>query len=172
MYSDDIMVSIEMLSYNHEDTIARAIESVIDQKTKYRYELIIGDDASTDNSQTIIKEYYEKYPDLIVPICREKNIGAGLNGRDIDRKARGKYSAICEGDDYWIDNTKLEKQVTFLEENPDYSACYTRCKMMLDGQEQNYPFADSDSLNMNDMLNNSAVKRYATCTLVFRNLYK
>ena len=169
---DNIMVSVLMLSYNHERTIARAIEGVISQKTGYKYELIIGDDHSPDNSATIIREYAEKHSDKIVAICREKNIGAMKNLRDLMSRSRGKYIAVCEGDDYWIDNLKLEKQISFLEQNTDYCACYTKCKMTVDGKEASYPFANSDSVSVDDMLNNGEVKRYATCTLVYRNLYR
>ncbi len=168
---DDIVVSVLMLSYNHEDTIARAIEGVIHQKTKYRYELLIGDDASTDHSQMVIMKYAERYPDKIVPICREENLGANKNSQDLIKRSKGAYIAVCEGDDYWIDNNKLEMQVSYLEKHHEYSASYTRCKMMVDGKETSYPFCDSDSESKEDMLNGGDIKRYPTCTLVYRNIF-
>lgn len=161
-----------MPSYNHEGTISRAIEGVLKQKTEYKYQLLIGDDSSKDNSQQIIEEYAEKYPDIIVAICRKKNLGAMLNIKDLTMKSIGEYIAICEGDDYWIDELKLQKQISFLEANPDYSACYTKCSILVDGKEVRYSFANSDSISMDDMLNEGEVKRYATCTLVTRNFYR
>lgn len=171
MNSEDIIVSVLMLSYNHEDTIARAIEGVIKQKTKYRYELIIGDDASTDKSQSIILDYAKRYADIIIPVCRQKNLGANRNSYDLVRRSHGEYIAVCEGDDYWIYEHKLDEQIAFLERNTDYSACYTRCKMMIEGKEYGYPFSECDSISVEDMLNGGDVKRYATCTLIYRNLF-
>ena len=172
MPNNEMMVSVQMLSYNHEDSLARAIESVLGQRTKYKYELIIGDDASTDRSQERINEYAHKYPEIIVAVCREKNIGAVQNGNDISKRCRGKYHAVCEGDDYWITTDKLEKQVSFLESNPEYMMCTTRCKVISDGIEMEYPFASDDSDSLLDMLNGGNVKRYATCTTIIRALGK
>ncbi len=168
----DIVVSVLMLSYNHEDTIARAIDGIICQQTKYKLELIIGDDASTDKSQKIIREYASRYNDIIVPVCREENLGINKNLRDIIMRAKGRYIAFCEGDDYWIDENKLDKQITFLEEHSAYSSCYTRCCMLVNGIEVEYPFATSETASLVDMLNGGNVKRYATCTFACRNLYR
>ncbi len=169
---NEIMISVQMLSYNHENTIARAIESVINQKTQYKYELVIGDDASTDRSQSIILKYAEKYPDKIIAICRDKNIGSIKNGCDTFSRCRGKYLAICEGDDYWIDDNKLETQVGFLENHPDYSACYSKAKMFVNGKIIEYPFANEGCESIEDMLNKGDIKRYISCTFVSRNYYK
>lgn len=128
MYNSDILVSVFVTTYNYEDLISDTLEGILKQKTSFKYEIVVHDDASTDGTQDIIKKYYEKYPDVIVPILRKKNI------HSVDPKqvatafldvARGKYVAICEGDDYWIDEYKLQKQVDFMENNPDYSMCFT-----------------------------------------------
>ena len=116
-------VSVLMLTYNHEKYIAQAVEGVMMQKVDFDFELIIGDDCSTDKTTKIIQGYKNKFPDIIKPILRTENIGAGNNYVDINKKAKGKYIAHCEGDDYWTDPNKLQKQVDFLEANPEYVLC-------------------------------------------------
>ena len=100
------------------------------QKTSFPYEILVGDDASTDGTSTIVKQYAQKYPGIVHAICREKNVGPTRNVYDLLRRARGKYIANCEGDDYWIDCSKLQQQVDFLEENPNYSACTHNCQIV------------------------------------------
>lgn len=114
-----ILVSVNCVSYNHEDYIKDAIESVLMQKTNFKYELIIGEDCSTDKTKEIVVEYAKSYPEIIRLITAEKNVGARENGTRIRKASRGKYIAICEGDDYWLDPYKLQKQVDYLEANPD-----------------------------------------------------
>ena len=120
-----IMTSICCITYNHENYIADAIESFLMQKTDFSYEILIHDDASTDRTPEIIKQYESKYPDLIKPIYQTENqYSKGLRtmGFNMDR-AKGKYIAICEGDDYWTDPYKLQKQVDYMEKNPECSMC-------------------------------------------------
>lgn len=117
------LVSIVMVTYNHGKFIKEAIDGVVSQKTDFHFELLIGDDASSDETSSIILEYSYKYPQLIVPIIREKNIGATKNFMDLISKTRGKYVAICDGDDFWSDYNKLKKQVSFLEKNSKFTAC-------------------------------------------------
>lgn len=124
---DGIDVSIIMLTYNHENYIAQAIESVLMQETSLRYELIIGDDASTDRTPEIVREYAERYPDIIRPVLREKNLGTTLNGWDLIFTQRGKYCSPLEGDDFWLDPKKLQKQYDFLETHPAYIGCCGKC---------------------------------------------
>ncbi len=117
-------MSITCITYNHEKYIAQAIESFLMQQTNFPYEIIIGEDCSTDGTRQVILDYCERYPALIKLVTSEKNVGARRNGIRIRNEARGKYIAICEGDDYWTDPCKLQKQVDFLEANPDYVLCY------------------------------------------------
>ena len=124
---DEIDVSVIMLTYNHENYIAQAIESVLLQETDLRYELIIGDDASTDRTPEIVREYAQRRPDVIRPVLREKNLGTTKNNWDLLRRARGKYIAGLEGDDYWIDPRKTQRQFAFLESHPEYVACCAKC---------------------------------------------
>lgn len=117
-------VNILCITYNHEKFIRKTLDSFVMQKTNFPFEVIIGDDCSTDKNPEIIKEYAEKYPDIIKPVLREKNIGAEDNYLDIADRVNAEYVAICEGDDYWTDPLKLQKQVDFLESNPECSICF------------------------------------------------
>lgn len=123
-----LMVTIQCFTYNHEPYIRQCLEGFVMQKTNFRFEAIVHDDASTDGTAAIIKEYAEKYPDIIKPIFETENQYSKHDGslsRIMDEHTHGKYIAICEGDDYWIDSLKLQKQVDFLEHNPDYGLCFT-----------------------------------------------
>ena len=123
--NNSITVSVCMITYNHEKFIAQAIEGVVMQQTDFIYELIISEDCSTDNTRAICKEYKEKYPDKINLILPEKNLGVIKNSISTFKECSGKYIAICEGDDFWTDKLKLQKQVDFLENNPDYGLIHT-----------------------------------------------
>ena len=121
----NILVSIVCITYNHENYIADAIESFLMQKANFSYEILIHDDASTDRTPEIIKQYESKYPDLIKPIYQTENqYSKGVKlGRLNRERAKGKYIAICEGDDFWTDPYKLQKQVDYMEKNPECSMC-------------------------------------------------
>lgn len=124
-----LLVSVHMITYNHEKYIAQAIEGVLMQETTFDYELVISDDSSPDNTLNIIKEYQERYPKIIRVIHREKNLGSMKNFFDTFNYCNAKYIAICEGDDYWTDPLKLQKQVVFLEKNEDYGLIYTNANI-------------------------------------------
>ncbi|GEM_PF-1249476 len=116
------LVSIGCITFRHEKFIREAIEGFLMQKTTFPVEIVIHDDASPDGTADIIREYEEKYPQLIRPICQTENqYSQGKRpSRIMKRFVKGKYIAACEGDDYWIDPLKLQKQVDFLEKNPEY----------------------------------------------------
>lgn len=118
------MVSVHMLTYNHEPYIAKAIESVLMQKASFEYELVIGDDCSTDGTSEIVKAYRDKYPAIIRLHSQEKNLGLYANQEIVRRACRGKYIAWLEGDDFWTCPEKLQKQVSLLESHPEYSCCF------------------------------------------------
>ena len=129
MDDDKILVSIKCLVYNHEPYLRQCLEGFVMQKTNFRFEVVVHDDASTDGSAAIIREYAEKYPDIIKPIYETENQYSKHDGslsRIVNAALRGKYVAMCEGDDYWIDPMKLQKQVDFLEAHTDYSMCFHR----------------------------------------------
>ena len=120
MNDENIMLSIKILAYNHEKYISKCIDSILSQKTEYAYEILIGEDCSSDGTKRIIEEYEKKYPDIIKVIYHEKNCGCTKNAYALDVKARGKYLAGCEGDDYWCDEYRIQKDVSYLEKNPQY----------------------------------------------------
>jgi glycosyltransferase involved in cell wall biosynthesis len=122
------MVSVCMITYNHEPYIRQAIDGILMQKTDFPFELFIGEDCSKDNTRQICLEYKEKYPDKIKLLCPEKNLGAQQNFIQTVNMCNGKYIAFCEGDDYWTDPMKLQKQLDFMEANIKYSLCYCRFK--------------------------------------------
>ena len=122
----EVMVSVICNTFNHERYIEKAIKSFIEQETTFKYEVLIHDDASTDNTKLIIKKYQAQYPDIIKPIFQVEN----QYSKNIDcsicyqyPRAMGKYIAFCEGDDYWIDSHKLQKQVEELNNHPEVDMC-------------------------------------------------
>ncbi len=125
----NILVAIKCTAYNHGPYIRECLEGFVQQKTDFHFVAIVHDDASTDNTAEIIREYAEKYPEIIKPIYQTENQYSKHNGslRRIMNEAvyatECKYTAICEGDDFWTDPLKLQKQVDFLEANPGYSMC-------------------------------------------------
>lgn len=123
--ANEIMVSIECTSYNHENYIAEALDSMLMQKTDFAFEILIHDDASTDRTAEIIKSYEQQYPDIVKPIYQTENqYSKGVLVELFNlKRARGKYLAICEGDDYWTDPEKLQKQVDYMEVHPECSMC-------------------------------------------------
>lgn len=124
-----ILVTIQCLTYNHEPYIRETLDGFVMQKTSFRFEAIVHDDASIDGTADIIREYAEKYPDIIKPIYETENQYSKQDGsirRILNAHTHGKYVAKCEGDDYWTDPYKLQKQVDFLESHPDYVMCSHR----------------------------------------------
>lgn len=129
---EKIKVSIICVTYNHEKYIAQTLDSMVSQKTDFEYEILVGDDCSQDRTPDILREYAQKYPQ-IVAVCREKNVGPARNFMDLARRIRGEYVAFCEGDDYWVDDEKLQIQADFLDANLDYSTCFHPVRVEYDG---------------------------------------
>lgn len=125
----DIMVTVVCVTYNHENYIRDCLEGIVRQKTDFKFQVFIGDDCSTDGTRKIIDEYVNKYPDIIIPFHREENIGSIHNFGDLCERVDTKYIAFCDGDDYWIDYDKLQKQVDFLENNPDINGVSGRLRL-------------------------------------------
>lgn len=127
-----ILLTVRCLAYNHEPYIRQCLEGFIMQKTSFRFQAIVHDDASTDGTADIIREYAEKYPDIIVPIFETENQYCKQDGsitRKMNCLMKGTYAAYCEGDDYWTDPLKLERQVNFLEQHPDYTMACNRTQL-------------------------------------------
>jgi len=129
MKTDQLKVSVLIMTYNHEKYISETIQGVLLQKTNFDYDVVIGEDCSTDNTREIILKYKQLYPNVIKMLLHKKNIGAMANQLAVLSECTGKYIAICEGDDYWSDSQKLQKQVDFLDNNPE---CSLVCHSIMD----------------------------------------
>lgn len=168
------LVSICCITYNHERFISDAINGFINQKTDFPIEIIIHDDASTDNTADIIRKFAER-DDRIVPILRNENIKSkGVPVFPITfKKARGKYIALCEGDDYWTDPYKLQKQVDFLKANHDYVICYHNASIIdADGNSvssSKLPEELKRDFSQEELIQG---KMILTLTMLFRNVLK
>ncbi|WP_129714874.1 glycosyltransferase [Pedobacter sp. SYP-B3415] len=121
-------VSICCLTYNHEPYIAQAIEGFLMQQTSFAFEILVGDDLSTDGTTQILRRYAEQHPEKIRLFAREQNLGAVENHLRLIAEAKGRYIAMCDGDDFWTDPLKLQKQVGYLDTHPEAVICchYTR----------------------------------------------
>ncbi len=147
MNKEDILVAVYMITYNHELYIEQAIKSVVDQTTNFRFKLFIGDDKSTDGTSDIIKALKEKYPEVIDYTLNEINQGPKNNAINILEKcfaSGSKYIALLEGDDYWTDILKLQKQIDILEQNPNFSGSFHPTKL-------------SDELDSNSVVKNNRI---------------
>jgi hypothetical protein len=134
-------VSVVSITYNHEAYIREALDGFIAQTTDFPVEIIVADDASTDATPAIIQEYADRHPHLFRPILRSENVGTHANLTDALSAARGKYLALCEGDDYWIDPMKLTKQVAFLDRHPETAVCFHPVWMIwTDGHARDWKF--------------------------------
>jgi glycosyltransferase involved in cell wall biosynthesis len=124
--NSEVMVSVCCMAYNHEEYISQTINSFLSQRANFNFEIVIHDDASSDETTNIIKKYYNEYSDIIKPIFQKENQYS--KGKKIfpflSSYASGKYIALCEGDDYWTVPNKLQKQVEYMQENPECSLCF------------------------------------------------
>ena len=122
--NDDTMVTVICITYAHEQYIAQALDSFLMQKVNFKFKVFVGEDCGPDGTADIVREYAERYPNIIVPFLREKNMGAQRNLIDMCQKAASPYIAFCEGDDYWIDEYKLQKQINAMKQRVDMRACF------------------------------------------------
>lgn len=168
MYNNPL-VSINCITYNHELFIRDALEGFLMQKTDFEFEILIHDDASTDNTANIIREYEAKYPDLIKPIYQTENqYSKGNNPNRVYQfpRAKGKYIAMCEGDDYWTDPLKLQKQVDFLETNEEFSACVHQYDFLVNNELIKSHSLLEQNLTVQNILNVHVP--FQTASVVFR----
>jgi len=178
-------VSICCITYNHENFIAKCLDGLINQETNFEYEIILGEDESSDNTRDICKQYKQKYPDKIKLFLRSRKDVIFVDNNPTGRynftenliASSGKYIAICEGDDYWVYKNKLQKQVDFLETHPNYSFCWTRFKTLNQNtQELALDFNDKHFPNNEEVIDFDFEKSFkgwhmGTQTLVFRNTF-
>lgn len=130
MENDGTMVTVVCITYKHEEFIAQALDSFLMQKTNFKYKIFVGEDCGPDGTADIIREYAKKYPDILVPFLREQNMGAQRNLIDMCQRATSPYIAFCEGDDYWVDEYKLQKQFDYMEAHPEIRVCCTQTEIV------------------------------------------
>lgn len=146
---NEVKLSVIFITYNHEKYAEKALRSVCEQETDFQFEVVVGEDCSTDSTREILRRVAAEYPDKVRLLFREKNFGRPtLNVYNTTMECRGEYLAYLEGDDYWTDEHKLQKQVTFLEEHPEYIACTHDCVMV---DENGNEITDEQMLKVGDL---------------------
>ncbi len=174
---EKIKVSVICVTYNHEKYIRQALDSIVSQKTDFDFEILVGEDCSTDSTRDILKEYEKKYPNLFRMYYRDKNLGATLNEYELFMDAKGDYIAALELDDIWTDEDKLQKQFEFLENNKEYIGVAHDFDIIDkdgnviedDDNKAIKSFLDK-AFTLQDFLDNGFV--FQTGTHFYRNIYK
>ncbi len=165
-------VSVVMITYGHEKFIAEAINGVLMQECEFDVELIISNDYSPDNTDLVVKKIIEEHPNRnwIKYVKHKTNLGMMPNFIWALEQTKGKYIALCEGDDYWTDPLKLQKQVDFLEANIDYSMCFHQVEITMANVSDyySYPLPSSETLYLKDIIQKHYIP---TCSLVFRSKF-
>jgi glycosyltransferase involved in cell wall biosynthesis len=171
---NDPLVSIRCATYNHKDLIANAIEGFLLQKINFSVEIIIYDDASDDGTTEILLKYKEAHPHIIPIIQKENQYSKNkiYQTEFISSQCKGKYIAMCDGDDYWTDPLKLQKQVDFLEHNIEWVGCYTKWNQYNLKIKKTLEIKNLDDFSKEDLLSyNYTRKHMCLSTTVWRNLY-
>ena len=178
--NEDILVSVTMITFNHSKYIAKAIESVLMQECNFKFELLIGDDCSSDETRSIVSKYQEQFPDIVKPIFYKNNVGGTRNSYELFMRAKGKYIALLEGDDLWCDKNKLQKQFDFLENNFQYAGC--GCDFRYIHENGELFFEERERRMKQDLYadgNVYTLKQFNECklpsqtgTLFFRNIFQ
>jgi glycosyltransferase involved in cell wall biosynthesis len=170
MYSEHepILVSVAMIAYNVEKYIEEAIESVLNQRTKFRVQLVIGEDCSTDSTREMVISYQSKYPKLIKALLHEKNKGLTPNCAATINACDGKYVALLDSDDYWTSTDKLEKQINFLESNLLYSGSGHQSMKIYDDKSAEESLFGAEKDCDYEILDTITHRKFHTSSLVFR----
>ena len=167
------LVSICCITYNHEQFIAQALDGFIMQQTNFEFEIVISDDCSTDNTRAVIEKYKNKYPHKFKDISPKRNLGMAKNFLYTLSNCTGEFIALCEGDDYWTDSLKLQKQMDFLETHTDYTLCAHRCQEYHEHESQFKRMFDDIFIVSSpiEITIHNFLQPYilATHTIVFRN---
>jgi glycosyltransferase involved in cell wall biosynthesis len=168
--SNNVKVSVSFITYNHERYVEQALMSAVAQEASFNYEVVVGEDCSTDNTRHIVARIASQYPAVVRMLPREKNIGAYENAQDTARQCRGVYRAPLEGDDYWTDKHKLQKQVDYMEKHPECVLCFTDALEVFEGTSRSArvskPPARKIYYDLDDILEGCFIP---TCTVLTRN---
>ena len=172
--SDDMMLSVCVPTYNHENYIVKALDSILMQKTDYKFEVLVGEDCSTDSTREILKEYEANHPGKFQVFYREQNMHktSCSNARDLKLRCKGKYIVTLEGDDFWTDEYKLQKQISFLESHPEYYAVSHKCVVVGENSLPNgetYPQCEETEYSFKHFF--SEIMPGQLATLMYRNIY-
>ncbi len=162
-------LSVMMITYNHEQYLRQALDSVLMQKVDFDYEIVVGEDASTDRTREILLEYASAHPGIIRPILHDQNIGVIRNFFTTLKACEGQYVALLEGDDYWTSDLKLQKQIDFLEANPGFAICFHNVTGHFEDSRQGdfkyVPADQPEEMELADLLADNVIP---TCSAVFR----
>ncbi len=165
-------IDILIITYNQQDYISQAIDGILSQEHEFSYRINIADDFSTDKTREIITQYKEKYPNIINLILSTRNLGGKKNFINGTKYLLGEYISCLDGDDYWCDNKKLQKQISFLEENPDFVGC-AHNTLVIDGEgitkEIKFRKKIDDTYTIRDLLDGSI--SFPSSSLIFRNVF-
>ena len=170
-----VKVSVIVHTYNHENFIRQTLDSILNQQVNFEFEVIVGDDASPDSTPKIIEEYYQKFPTIIKPLLHPKNLGGYGKGNTLATLAvcKGQYIAAMDGDDFWTNPLKLQKQVDFLDCNPDFVACFHNA--LIHFEDGSYPDSyvndetQRDITTIEDLVGEDEIWYMATSAVMFRN---
>jgi len=173
-----VKISVIVTTFNHERYISQCLESIVCQRGDFCMEIVIGDDCSTDNTRAIAREFQDRYPDLISLLPQEPNLGITKNLKRCLDACSGDYIAICEGDDYWTDVYKLEKQKNFLDSHPDYTMCFSAIMLYHEHGNRYEPhhgqlLFNKDTLKPEDLIEQNHIGNYSCCmyrTAIVRQL--
>lgn len=163
---EDLLFSVAIITYNQEKYISQTLDSILQQRHSFKYEIVIGDDCSTDETQKIIKEYAEKYPEVIKPIFNNPNLGIIKNYFNVINHCSGKYIMECAGDDYWLPG-KVQTQIDFMEHNPEVGMCYGYAKKWVESKQCfSKKYFGSKKETMDELLEGNDIPAPTVC---FRN---
>ncbi len=171
-------ISVVVTTFNHEKYIAQCLESILIQEGDFDMELILGDDCSTDNTRAIAQHFQERHPNIITLLSAGPNLGITKNLKRCLDACSGDYIAICEGDDYWTDTHKLQKQMVFLESHPDFSMCFSAIMIYFEDRNRFEPhhdqlFITKNVLTTEDLIEQNHIGNFSCCmyrTTVVRQL--
>jgi glycosyltransferase involved in cell wall biosynthesis len=174
-------VSVCIPTYNHEKYIRQTLDGALMQQTDFEFEIVIGDDASTDNNQQVIQEYVDKYPNVFRAFLHKENqgpkepkeFGGRNNVLQLLKACKGDYVALCEGDDYWTDPLKLQKQVDFMEENQNYAICHHNMQVIYEDGSPEHFFNEANQKSESSIVDILEDRWFiATAATLYRNVFR
>jgi glycosyltransferase involved in cell wall biosynthesis len=172
--SDDCLLTIVVFTYNLKKYVPQSLESILSQKVNFKYQIIIADDCSTDGTIDVIKDYQQRYPDLITLMLSDKNQKLTRNSIRVYEVLKTEYFTILDGDDYWTDCNKLQEQIDFLQNHPNFTICGHNTKLLYESDPKKEVFVyngdgTKDEFDFSDILNNVPCYMHTSSTM-FRNV--